>query len=46
MKMFGVTLVCGLLLAACTQTGSSSGGTQVYGEIKSGVETSRTRTGN
>lgn len=31
------------LLAACTQT-TGSGAQQVYGEIKTGVETSHTRT--
>lgn len=43
MKAFYVTMLA-VLLAACAQSGGN-GRQQIYGEVKSGVETSHTRIG-
>lgn len=43
MKPLLCTLCLSLLLSACAAASSSSGGSELYGEIKAGVETSHTR---
>ncbi|AHN29641.1 hypothetical protein [Snodgrassella alvi] len=42
-KFLSLGLLCSLLaLAGCASDGSGKGQTQVYGDIKTGVETSHT----
>ena len=45
MKAYFITGLV-LLLSACAGGLSGSGSSEMYGEIKTGVETSRTRIGN